>query len=91
MAPCAADKLAKSDPLILRHLPDAFDWYEAKLREANALDFDDLLSLTVAVLRDEARYTVLFWVCYAVQLLIGHLVEFCSKIAGRLYASCLTD
>ena len=33
----------------------AFEWYEARLRTNNALDFDDLLSLCVALLRDEVR------------------------------------
>ncbi len=33
----------------------AFDWYEARLRTNNAVDFDDLLSLCVAVLRQEVR------------------------------------
>lgn len=33
----------------------AFDWYEARLCTNNALDFDDLLSVCVALLRDEVR------------------------------------
>ena len=33
----------------------AYDWYEARLRTNNAVDFDDLLSLCVAVLRQEVR------------------------------------
>ena len=34
---------------------EAFDWYKARLRANNAVDFDDLLSLCVALLRDEVR------------------------------------
>jgi len=36
-------------------LIEAFNWYEARLRANNAVDFDDLLSLCVALLRDEVR------------------------------------
>ena len=37
-------------------LIEAFNWYEARLRTNNAVDFDDLLSLCVALLRDEVRF-----------------------------------
>lgn len=47
--------MPKLDNSMLKHLPLAYDWYEQRLREANAVDFDDLLSLTVALLRDDVR------------------------------------
>lgn len=43
------------DNSMLKHLPIAYDWYEQRLRESNAVDFDDLLSLTVALLRDDVH------------------------------------
>jgi ATP-dependent DNA helicase Rep len=36
-------------------LPQFFDAYETALRRANAVDFDDLLSLPVAIFRDNPQ------------------------------------
>ena len=49
-----ADDLRKWRPDVTLLL-EAFEWYEARLRTNNAVDFDDLLSLCIPLLRDEVR------------------------------------
>jgi len=54
--PCVAEEVADWQRAgQVPALVQAFDWYEARLRTNNAVDFDDLLSLCVALLRDEVR------------------------------------
>ena len=54
---CDTRPSLKRDPYIRDQFPRLYDEYEANLRSSNALDFDDLLSAAVALLRtsEEAR------------------------------------
>ena len=54
---CDTRPSLKRDPYVRDQFPRLYDEYEANLRSSNALDFDDLLSAAVALLRtsEEAR------------------------------------